>query len=623
MAITKFQFPGVELEQEFVETAATGTPELGVAIVGQQYRFTQADVNDAAKVYTGLEYTAGSSSTINVSAFPGYNDTLLKDSSATFDSSYAVKVAVKDGRFVNVQTGVATGGATVSLVGSGSPITSTSSSTTVVLQLDAHVTGINASPAFGGRWVKQNDPVIVYGSENTSNVGEVTAIFPQDTYDIVTVEVTDATVAITGTTATKADFLVEEDAVLTEGVTTNSTAVKIGASAGILIGNKTDTATLASGKYDISMSYRMKMGEYKNKIGSVGSKDEIEAIFGDISVDNPMALALLFALRATETTNIVYFIGTDGESATKYEEALDVLNTDSNIYSIVPMLKVPVEGAGNAAAQEQAKAILTNNKSIIQTCLASVLEISNNKESKVWRTLWYGLPTFDELFYAGEVASIADDLTKALKLIDYREDTTTSYRAQAVWGVKKVLWNGEEVPNYILAAAPAGMRSYEPSYRPISNLGYNFFSLSGTLGKSILERLGANGVWLIGNNFEGTPINMRQLTTAVANNLNKDEESIVANADSIALRVCRVGDDLVGCSNISPALIMSLSDTITGIMDNYLINFTGNPYIGPQLLSWSLDKIEQDPVQLDKIYAIISCEPPKPFNRFKMTLRVL
>jgi hypothetical protein len=129
-------------------------------------------------------------------------------------------------------------------------------------------------------------------------------------------------------------------------------------------------------------------------------------------------------------------------------------------------------------------------------------------------------------------------------------------------------------------------------------------------------------VWLIANNYDGTPVNMKQVTTAVSNNINKDEESIVANADSIALTLCRVGENLVGCSNISPDLLVALHDTLTGIMERYLLNLTGNVYIGPQLISYSIDHLEQDPVQLDHIYATITCEPPKPFNRFVLTLRI-
>ena len=128
----------------------------------------------------------------------------------------------------------------------------------------------------------------------------------------------------------------------------------------------------------------------------------------------------------------------------------------------------------------------------------------------------------------------------------------SSYRAQGIWA-DQISYNGELLGNYAGAAAAAGMRSAEPVHRPLSNLGYTFFSLVEPHGftKSQLKQIGANGIWIIANNADGVPTNMRQVTTAVANSLNMDEESIVSNADSIALELCRVGENMVGNSNIS------------------------------------------------------------------------
>ena len=116
---------------------------------------------------------------------------------------------------------------------------------------------------------------------------------------------------------------------------------------------------------------------------------------------------------------------------------------------------------------------------------------------------------------------------------------------------------------------------------------------------------------------------MRQVTTDNSGSLMKFEESIISNVDSIALSLCHLGESMVGCSNISPALLTALTDAITTVMKSKTTNTTGNDFIGPQLLSWSLDNIYQDTVFRDRVYATITCEPPRPFNRFVMTLRVV
>ena len=62
MAITNFEFPGVELHQEFVETQVTGTPLLGVAVVGKKFRS-----NTTAWVYGG--YFMIASATVDLVLF--------------------------------------------------------------------------------------------------------------------------------------------------------------------------------------------------------------------------------------------------------------------------------------------------------------------------------------------------------------------------------------------------------------------------------------------------------------------------------------------------------------------------------------------------------------------------
>ena len=58
-------------------------------------------------------------------------------------------------------------------------------------------------------------------------------------------------------------------------------------------------------------------------------------------------------------------------------------------------------------------------------------------------------------------------------------------------------------------------------------------------------------------------------------------------------------------------------------MDGFLANTSGSAYIGPQLLDWELLNLYQDTVNRDHVYANFTCEPPKPFNKFVMNMRVI
>lgn len=557
MAIRNFKFPGVELRQEFVDTPVTGESQLGVVVIGNQFKSGSTDW-----VYNGTASTAA----------------FTDDSYTDIGSADDVSVYITDGFFkegfevTSASTGVS--------IGEGSTVAANGKSATVVFN-----TNITASTVFGSLPPAVGDSIDITGSGTASTACVITAITGGTA---LTAEVSGESASIAGTTVTKAQFYkVVPDAVEITGASVSGNSIELPATVTATIGGQATASTLqtSTAPYKISIKYNKPTAF---KLGSVGSLADIRKEFGEVNLNNEMAVALYVALQAAQT-NIVYYVGLLEDSATGFRDAIDFLDRYDNIYSIVP---------------------LTYDEAAIKQCITAAEASATNVESKIRRTVWYGLETPAENKVAGLIAK--------------RQAIGASYRAQAVWA-DDILFNAEVLPNYIVAAAPAGMRSYEPVHRPISNLGYTFFSVLNPSGMKMsdLAALGKEGIWILDNNYNYVVVNKKQVTTAVANNLNLDEESIVSNADSIALTLCHVGENLVGCSNISPMLLKSLRDTITNIMNNYTINLTGNPYVGPQLLSWSLDALFQHPTALDHIYAVITCTPPKPFNRFVMTLRIV
>lgn len=558
MAINDFQFPGVELKQEFVEATATGVSQLGVAVVGYQKKR-----NTTSLIYNGTRADVKLSSIPYCSATAANTDLVVKVDGLfdTFDATTTSPLAITT--------------ASSAVVGTEAEVV-----------FSAAISG--ATTAFGSAIPEVGDAVdITAGTVTVSGV--ITAITGS------TMNATLIGSELDGETLSGVSFYKELTNVQLAGtsITTVDAVDYLVIPANVKAiadGNQAVGSSLVAAvtPYSFYVEYAPK----KLATAGISSLSDIRGTFGDLNSD--LAISLAFALLAAGG-NIVHYIDVvPGSSRTMpdvddYTTALDYLDRDATIYSLVPA---------------------TYDENIIKAFIAAAERISDDVESKVYRTVWYGLTP--------ATSSIKDTI------IAQRQRIGSSFRAQAIWA-DGPMYNGKVVPTFAVAAAAAGMRCYEPAYRPISNLGYTFFSLAETNGvtASDLNAIGSNGIWIVANNYDGTPVNMRQLTTAASNNLNKDEESIVANADSIALTLCHVGENLVGCSNISPALLTALYDTIKGIMDRYLINLTGNVYIGPQLLNWTFDKLEQDPVQLDKVYATITCEPPKPFNRFVMTLRIV
>lgn len=327
-----------------------------------------------------------------------------------------------------------------------------------------------------------------------------------------------------------------------------------------------------------------------SRYGVVNALGDVEAELGPLSVENKLAVAVYAALSESGGNAVSYYIVDDTHD---YTQALGVLDNKQNLYSVV---------------------ITSSEIEDIKACITAIETTSKDVYSKVRHTLWYGIDVEDATTATEAVA----------ELIAARTARTQSYRAQCVFGEGVIINGLSNVGSYALAAAAAGMRSYQPCHRPLSNLRYTAVSLNETLGftRSDLKELGANGIWLICNK-NGVPTNMRQVTTEASDNINYSEESIVANADEIAMTLANIGEDKVGCSNITNQLLLALADDITLIMDSKLLNVSGSAYIGPQLLSWTLDSLEQDATNLDHITATITCTPPKPFNTFKMTLVIV
>lgn len=577
MPITNFEFPGVTLRQTFAETPVGTERTLAVAVVGSIYKTHSAssespidDVYDPAK-----------GTTVSLPGFEKGSTVIDKDQKTQ-------RLVVKNGAFSyhNVTAG---------------------SSVSIKKNADSSIefTGVSFTDTpFHQRGVIAGDPIVLKSTVDENAVYTLTEVIAVSGDHKVYI----ASSVLNGITSdiTAVYFCEYADASFDAGDTTfsiNTTegSVEIKPTLDNSPADSDLKTTLADlngtlgtflgGKFYIE--YREKVKAYNGKLGSVGTVSDIVNIFGYPNKDNPVALACYAAVLAGGNA-VTYFTGVESESALAYSVALDFLDSYDNIYSIVPA---------------------STNKDIIKACLASCVAISNDEESTVRRALWYGIDTNSGL------RSTAD---KVAELITQRQERSTSERAVCVWA-DGLYVNGELVPNFVGAAAAAGMRAYEPAQRPLSNLGYSFLSVSESSGftNSQLKDLGRNGIWIIANNTDGLPINKRQITTAVSNNINKDEESIISNSDTVALALCYVGKNLVGCSNITPELIEDLRFQIELVLSTFSTNRTGSVYIGPQLLSYNVVSVYQDTINLDHIYADIEITPPKPFNRFHMTLRIL
>ncbi|NLE06873.1 MAG: hypothetical protein GX638_19005 [Crenarchaeota archaeon] len=331
-------------------------------------------------------------------------------------------------------------------------------------------------------------------------------------------------------------------------------------------------------------------------------------IKGELGVpckDNPEAAAVFSAL-VESANSVTYYTRAADESAIAYQDAMEVLENNNSIYNIVPA---------------------TTDAAIVDACTALAESQSANKESRCRRVVWYGVPV-TEAFKAASNYSARASLAIAQK----KEKTNFySYRLRWVWCNGLISFNGEDITDYpfIAAAATAGLRSGEDPWRPLSQIPLSAVDVSagqiGAIGPmpiSYLRQLGAEGFWLLSKNRTGETITMKQMTAAASNNINIDEDSIVANADEVCLGIMNVGDNLVGRTNINSTTLSLIEDTIYTRLTMRTAN-ARNDLVGPQLTGFTIRRVYQDPVARDHVYVDVDIYPPKPFNKLSMTVAVI
>ena len=589
MPITGFQFPGVELTQNYAGTSPSVTTEQAVLCVGPQYRPISALIENS-NTYT----SAGGIAAQNL---PGWTTAIAESYSIPSGDGANQKLIAKNGlyRFALVP-------ATEQEAEADPPVFSVSNNVITFTFAVAYGNGNAADARFGTRGLRVGDYVIITKSGGTTVTAQINKVSPSvegGKYDSITLAV--AASELTGTiTSIKFCALVEQ---VVYGGTDNAFTLNLSGTTPQLTISSGLTTTLADGVTatlegleSFTFEYRARKTATTVFIDTV-TEDTLVDVLGAPSAGNPLSLACKFALSAGGGIG-VWYANVAAETVDAYIAALNVADKKTQIYSVVPC---------------------TTDDYIIKACVAKGYAESTDPESRVRRTTWYGIDTP----VGGDVSTQAGINAIKENLIAKRKAVGTSMRAQCVWA-NGAWYNKELVPSYAVAAACAGLRAWAPPQRPLSNLAYTLFDVKSTVPFSMaqLREIGANGIWIVDQNEDGAPINYRQVTTAVANDLNQDEESLVSNVDNICSNLMQVGQNYVGNTNITPILLSQLRADITNIL-NYYTTASDSIYVGPQLLAYEILSIYQDEENKDHVYATISITPPKPFNRLIMTVTII
>lgn len=196
-------------------------------------------------------------------------------------------------------------------------------------------------------------------------------------------------------------------------------------------------------------------------------------------------------------------------------------------------------------------------------------------------------------------------------------------RVCAVWP-DQVGEAGTTQPGYYLAAALAGLTSGVVPHQPLTNVevaGFDDFTRSYKyFNETQLNRMAEAGVWIVTEDRDGTPHTRHALTTDNLD-LNRREEMIRRNVDSMSYLFYRRLRPYIGRTNAQPGMVKVLEFEVTRVID-FLKTNGSTAELGSQLINGSIRKLQIHPLLKDRIEIVLDLVVPAPLNNIELHLVV-
>jgi hypothetical protein len=258
-----------------------------------------------------------------------------------------------------------------------------------------------------------------------------------------------------------------------------------------------------------------------------------------------------------------------------------------------------IDAWGTASYSEfTVDSVLSNNTLLLLEDYGAA--VNSAQKVEIWRTL--------------TKAEVVDDLQS-------QAQTFNSSRVCMVWpdyvGTAGVTQEG-----YFLTAALAGLVSGVLPHQPLTNVevaGFDDFARTRQFfSNSQLNDLTDGGVWICTTDNNGTPYTRHALTTDVTD-LNRREEMIRRNVDSISYVFLNLLRPYIGRCNATPSMVNLLEHEINTIIDTLKTNGT-TAQLGSQLIDGSIAQIKIHDLLRDRIYVVLNLTVPAPLNHIELHL---
>jgi len=221
-----------------------------------------------------------------------------------------------------------------------------------------------------------------------------------------------------------------------------------------------------------------------------------------------------------------------------------------------------------------------------------------------------------EIWHNRNRNEVAEDLAQQAGSLSNR-------RVCAVWP-DQVGEAGIAQPGYYLAAALAGLVSGVVPHQPLTNVevkGFDDYTRSYKyFNETQLNRMAEAGVWIVTEDRDGTPHTRHALTTDNLD-LNRREEMIRRNVDSMSYLFLRRLRPFIGRTNVQPGMLRRLRFEVENII-RFLSNNGFTEELGSQLISGEIRKLEVHPLLRDRIEIVLDLVVPAPLNNIELHLVV-
>ncbi len=403
----------------------------------------------------------------------------------------------------------------------------------------------------------------------------------------------------------------------------------------------------------------------------MGSVISDASVLGPVTPANPLAFAISKALEQSKGV-AVYYVPVVDDSADGYMNAFAKLSNSKLQYGIVPLTKdaatldrlqaainvdsSPLNGKYrcgwfNANPDEVTELLATTatitdpdgGSNYIQVDIKEGSLIDAEVVAGDYVNSNYTMENGKVVYSSYKIAQIVDedtcildtkgaDIPNAIKAVFVHARSNSELaeairtesnqfgdrRIRNVWP-DKVSVNGELVEGYFLCAALAGLRSLVAPHAPLSMVevsGFDATDRSNMFTYDQLNTIASGGTWIVMTSEEGAVFTRHQLTTNMID-INRREDSVNTNLDSISAEYRAEFDNIVGKSNVSDELLALLETKIL-VRYNVIISRDYSIYLGPQLQGYRILKLARDLVLRDKIKIKIKPEMPYPLNDMDM-----